>query len=749
MFCPNCGQDYVAKETSSCPNCGADILESPKLATQINVTQEVKHAQGGKVTAVEIGEVRGSVHIDFRDKEIERDRRNKLILLQKVKDFWIKGVLERSIHGALLIEIGKEELFKAVEHPWSRVIYTPDQPNSVIPPDKKVFDIFNDSSQSLLILGEPGSGKTTEMLELAREGIARAEKDPAILIPIVFNLSSWIDPKQTITDWLVRELNEKYQVSKKTGRQWVENRDLMLLMDGLDEVKAENRIACVEAINAFLQEDSCPIAVCSRIQEYQSLEVLLKLNKAILLQPLSTEQVEGFLDAGDSKLSALKDALKKDSALRELSRTPLMLSVMGLAYADQPLDQMMLERMSPEERRKHVFDNYVNKMFSRETRSLYTYTKEQTISWLSWLAKEMVDNGQTIFLMERMQPTWLRSKRQEIMFILLDGFITCFTMALCVGLFPSLAQLIARGLKLTDEPIIMPIISLAIFLFFFSSVILSILATSVGLISPRNHIVITTKGSIKWSWRNILRKQKKSKRVNKKFNDIIILPKFIYMYWNKIMKNFDKIKNWPNFSYIPWYYIKAIFFALIFIYIIFLLFYIIIILILVWRDSPQYVVYMLLFLLFLFFLKGFETKEIDSINYPTQGIYETGRNAIILTLILFVVLGAFSIIVLISYPLLYQKNNFILLSISLLSLCMSLSLLIGYTWGGKHFLNHYALRLTLYLNKEIPRNYIKFLDHCVDRIFLQKVGGGYIFIHRMLLEYFAELEPRSIGQGNS
>jgi len=28
------------------------------------------------------------------------------------------------------------------------------------------------------------------------------------------------------------------------------------------------------------------------------------------------------------------------------------------------------------------------------------------------------------------------------------------------------------------------------------------------------------------------------------------------------------------------------------------------------------------------------------------------------------------------------------------------------------------------------------LDYAADRIFLQKVGGGYIFIHRMLMEYF-------------
>jgi hypothetical protein len=32
------------------------------------------------------------------------------------------------------------------------------------------------------------------------------------------------------------------------------------------------------------------------------------------------------------------------------------------------------------------------------------------------------------------------------------------------------------------------------------------------------------------------------------------------------------------------------------------------------------------------------------------------------------------------------------------------------------------------------------LDYAAERIFLRKVGGGYIFIHRMLMEYFAALE---------
>jgi len=39
----------------------------------------------------------------------------------------------------------------------------------------------------------------------------------------------------------------------------------------------------------------------------------------------------------------------------------------------------------------------------------------------------------------------------------------------------------------------------------------------------------------------------------------------------------------------------------------------------------------------------------------------------------------------------------------------------------------------------MPWNYASFLDYGTERLFLQKVGGGYMFIHRMLLEHFAQM----------
>jgi hypothetical protein len=65
-------------------------------------------------------------------------------------------------------------------------------------------------------------------------------------------------------------------------------------------------------------------------------------------------------------------------------------------------------------------------------------------------------------------------------------------------------------------------------------------------------------------------------------------------------------------------------------------------------------------------------------------------------------------------------------------------LVVGLNRGGSAVIKHYALRLILWLMGYTPFEFVKFLDHCARLIFLKKVGGGYIFIHRMLLEYFAD-----------
>lgn len=54
-------------------------------------------------------------------------------------------------------------------------------------------------------------------------------------------------------------------------------------------------------------------------------------------------------------------------------------------------------------------------------------------------------------------------------------------------------------------------------------------------------------------------------------------------------------------------------------------------------------------------------------------------------------------------------------------------------------IKHYTLCFILSRKGYTPREYVHFLNYAAERIFMYKVGGGYEFIHRLLLEHFAAI----------
>src|SRR5215469_6142860 len=350
----------------------------------------------------------------------KRERDDLLILLRTVKKFWVEGVLEKSVHEQALIDLGKEAWTEKTEHPWEQILELPDRTSRTLQPGEPIDKIFTDVGRSLLILGTPGSGKTITLLVLARELMGRAEDDPAQSIPVVFNLSSWTDPRRDLLDWLIDELLAKYQIPKKIGSRWLEANWIVPLLDGLDEVMTANQSACVKAINAYVQNHGAPgLVVCSRLKEYTDLPVRLNVTGAICLQPLTPEQVKNYVARSGDALAGLSTALDKDPVLQTLAETSLMLDVMSMAYRDLRAEELSSEVLNTEkERRSHLFNTYIDRMFIRKGKGTRGYAREQTLGWLSWLALGMQQHGQTVFLIEQLQPSWLTKRAQRVVYIL-------------------------------------------------------------------------------------------------------------------------------------------------------------------------------------------------------------------------------------------------------------------------------------------------------------------------------------------
>lgn len=59
-------------------------------------------------------------------------------------------------------------------------------------------------------------------------------------------------------------------------------------------------------------------------------------------------------------------------------------------------------------------------------------------------------------------------------------------------------------------------------------------------------------------------------------------------------------------------------------------------------------------------------------------------------------------------------------------------------YGGFTVLMHYVLRLSLAWRTPLPFDLEKMLDRAVDLGLMRRVGGGYVFLHRTLLDFFAD-----------
>jgi len=675
----------------------------------------------GRTSQVVIGDVEGGIHgstVIGRDliKQIIyimtggtselRHQRNRHTMLERVRARWVKGILESSGHSTKLIELEKQELAKVIDDPWTEVVETPIRPNRTLPPGQRIIDVLDEMGGTLLILGEPGSGKTTTLLELARDAIARAESDPQKPIPVVFSLSSWVTPKQKLASWLVEELNTKYYIPHKVGRQWMADNALLLLLDGLDEVKAENRNSCAEAINQFRQDYGfCNIVVCSRTEEYQALTTRIKLDGAILILPLTTEQIDGHLTATSAESNPLHTMLQQDTTLLELARSPLMLNIMTLAYQGRPSQETIASDMLDGQHRR-LLDTYVERMLKRRSPDK-RFTPEQTVQWLVWLARMMSEHGQTEFFIEGLQPTWLATHMLRLLHAVsvrlvsgLSFVLVCVLGCALIGKVTGIQTIgLAPGL----------VVGLALGL---ASVLASKLPVglSVGLAAG---LTIVPASWLLGDWKAGLAAALIFGLIGGlagvSFADRKIkIAETLSWSWKKAVRGLAVgLAAGLTIGLVTGRAAEL--------------------------TASMLAIVLSVGLAFMLALGLSRSEKVETRTIPNQGIWRSAHNAIQvgLTSVLASVLFGIPIGVLDqSLPNGLTFGLFIGLPVGL-----TVALLVG----GAACIQHAVLRLMLYLHG-YPWNFALFLEYATERVLLRKVGGGFTFTHRLLLDYFAGLE---------
>jgi serine/threonine protein kinase/GTPase SAR1 family protein len=366
-------------------------------------------------------------------------QRNRQRMIQKVCTFWVTGVLAQSLDGVSFITPELRKKQDAVANPWLSTLHQSQDHAQEFAPNTPITEIYDQAGGELLILGEAGSGKTTLLLELARNLLDRAAQDEALPIPVVFTLSSWGEKQLPLDQWLIEELHSKYQVPRLLGEYWVRSEMLLPLLDGLDEVNASVRSACVVAINTYRNEHGLsPLVVCSRLTAYLLYPPRVLLRSAVVVQPLTDQQIEQYLRSTGENHDALYQILRNDRTLQQLATTPLMLNTIASAYLDKS-PEALLKMHHPEERYQEIFRTYVEQML-RRYHATTSSLSQQLIRLLAYLAIQMQRRNQTVFYLEQMQPDWIENIQWRRLYrwfaVMLPGaLIGALTGILCNVLF--------------------------------------------------------------------------------------------------------------------------------------------------------------------------------------------------------------------------------------------------------------------------------------------------------------------------
>jgi eukaryotic-like serine/threonine-protein kinase len=697
---------------------------------------------------------RDVVHHHYPSSNPEQ-MRNRQTLLDRVHLIWIEGVLESSLAGATFIPLGLYERPDLIENPWISVVQEAKQAEHLVPSGTSITQVYDEAKSGLLLLGKPGSGKTTLLLQLARDLLDRADLDEIHPMPVVFNLSTWAEKRQSLSEWLIAELDTRYQIQRNVGKVWVDTGQVLPLLDGLDEVAEEYRATCIDAINAFRKKQgTVPVVIGSRLAEYTAQASKIVVRKAVIVQPLTLQQVHEYLEKAEGQFGDLQAMLDDDPEFQEFARNPLMLRIMKLAYEGKPVH--LARNASPEEWRRQIFTDYVKRMFQRR-RAETRYSAEQTKYWLIWLAKQMKQRDQTAFYLERLQLDWLANSRScEIYTSLAFGLLSFPVAASTYGLeFGNFLNGACVGL-----------LTAMIAFFFVWSIETDI---RVGTLFPsksrRNPITRARKSSrLATFLTSLLGERAGFAFLSGLLNALLIefllgpfyaptdglyLAAFLVMvgkFTKEIQPAERLVWSWKSvqdhavsslllglgigllvgfFDALPYFQQLSVFLTTLYFWLSF--------------GCALGVIIML--------MRGFTSSILDTkqVIKPNQGIRNSLSNSLRLGppsgLLLGVVAFFFFSFVIhnvfrVGYLSQLPQNADIAFGADG---AVAVSYLFWLINGGFACVQHLVLRVLLWRTGCTPWRYPRFLDYAHERTLLRKVGGGCVFIHELLLDYFANL----------
>lgn len=269
-------------------------------------------------------------------------------------------------------------------------------------------------SRRLVIIGGPGTGKTTLAVQLLMELLrTRLPGEP---VPVLLSAARWdteIHPR--LHDWLAECLGMDYPAlhAEETGpdatRTLATRGEVLPVLDGLDELPGEARAGILAALNRSMHDRDQLILTCRTAQFAESVEAVgdvLAAAAVIEPSPLSTGAAADYLQAclparPHHTWPRVLDALRQGTApaLAEVGATPLGLWLIRAAYIvprQDPSPLLDLGQGDPAILNDHLCDQLIPALVSSRPpaddpaelfRPRHAWDPEQVRHWLTYLSQ--------------------------------------------------------------------------------------------------------------------------------------------------------------------------------------------------------------------------------------------------------------------------------------------------------------------------------------------------------------------------
>jgi hypothetical protein len=346
----------------------------------------------------------------------------------------------------------------------------------------------------LVVLGEPGAGKTMLMVRLVLDLLAaRAAGGP---VPVLAPVASWDPSSQELRDWLGTRLVTDYPAlagPPPAGAAGPTRAAALLaaglivpVLDGLDEIPEPVRGAAISRINDALQPGGQMVLTC-RTRQYQDavrppdgLEVTLAGAAAIQLRPLDAGAVRRYLrdDAPGPAARARWDPVLKllgtQAPAGQALSTPLMVALARAIYNPRPGEAAETMR-DPAELcgftsraavEAHLFDAFIPAAY--RTSADGRWTAGQAERWLAFLARHLEQTVGTPDLawwqLEKGVPrTELRLVAGLVVGLVAGlrtglGLVPGLMAGLVLGLWDYGPELPARGVRITTRGVVVGLV---------------------------------------------------------------------------------------------------------------------------------------------------------------------------------------------------------------------------------------------------------------------------------------------------